>query len=64
MAGNVVGIEIKNSSTVRSHDFKGLETLAEEAGNAFVRGIVLYSGESAVPFSEKLIALPINTLWT
>jgi predicted AAA+ superfamily ATPase len=63
MAGNVVGIEIKNSSTVRSHDFKGLGALAEEAGDAFVRGIVLYSGESAVAFSDKMIALPMSALW-
>ncbi len=64
MAGNIVGIEIKSSSTIRSDDFKGLKVLAEEAQKSFVRGIILYPGTEAVAFEHNMIALPISALWT
>jgi hypothetical protein len=34
-----------------------------EAGRKFHRGVVLYMGETAVPFGDKLYALPVTTLW-
>ncbi len=63
-AGNIIGIEIKSSETVDNHDFKGLNYLKEIMGEKFLRGIVLYPGSLSVPFGDKLIALPIETLWT
>jgi len=63
-AGNVVGIEVKNSQTVIAQDFKGLAHLAEITGNKFIRGIVLYAGSQSIPFGSKLHALPIASLWT
>jgi len=62
-AGNVIGIEVKNSNTVLAQDFKGLKYLAELTGNKFVQGIVLYVGSEHIPFGSKLCALPINSLW-
>ncbi len=62
-AGNLVGIEVKNSSTIGANDFKGLKFLQESAGRKFVQGIVLYTGSQHVPFAAKLSALPINVLW-
>jgi predicted AAA+ superfamily ATPase len=61
--GRVVGIEIKASSTVGTSDFKGLRALAEAAGTRFVRGIVLYSGEHALPFGPNMYAVPISAIW-
>ncbi len=61
--GRVVGLEIKNSDTVWSQDFKGLEYLESMLGKNFVRGIVLYTGNQVVPFGQKLSALPLSTLW-
>ena len=61
--GRVVGIEVKNSETVQSHDFKGLDYLSDVLGPKFVKGIVLYTGKTAVPFGKKLFALPIASLW-
>ena len=40
----VIGIEIKASSTVRTDDFNGLRRLAEKLGDDFLVGLVLYSG--------------------
>lgn len=61
--GRVVGIEMKNTDTLRSHDFKGLSYLQQLLGDKFVRGIVLYTGDAAVPFGKKLWALPYSSLW-
>jgi hypothetical protein len=62
-AGKLVGVEVKARSTVGSDDFKGLRTLAEQVGKRFLRGVVLYAGNEAVPFGSNLHALPISTLW-
>jgi hypothetical protein len=62
-SGQLAGIEVKASATVTGQDFKGLRALAAIAGPRFRHGIVLYTGESAVPFGPHLHALPIATLW-
>jgi predicted AAA+ superfamily ATPase len=62
-AGKVVGIEVKAAASITRHDFGGLERLASAAGNAFVHGILLYSGEQTLAFGEKLKAVPITALW-
>ncbi|HBO45571.1 MAG TPA: hypothetical protein DD670_16905 [Planctomycetaceae bacterium] len=62
-SGQLVGIEVKAGATVDRHDFRGLETLAGAVGKRFVRGVVLYTGETPVPFAERLHALPIHWLW-
>lgn len=62
-AGEIIGIEVKASATMSAQDFKGLHALEEIAGKKFRCGIVLYTGQTAIPFSKNLFALPINTLW-
>lgn len=62
-AGDIVGIEVKASATVRSTDFTGLKRLAAAAGDRFVQGLVLHDHDRAVPFGERLWAAPISTLW-
>ncbi|WP_293909665.1 ATP-binding protein [Deinococcus sp.] len=61
--GQVVGVEVKASATVSERDFKGLRALEEDAGERFYRGVVLYTGDRAVPFGERLMALPVSALW-
>ena len=61
--GRVVGVEVKSSATVVKKDFAGLDTLSEAVGNKFLRGIVLYGGNTIVPFSERMAAMPINSMW-
>ena len=62
-AGRVVGLEIKASTTVRGDDFRGLRGLAEDLGDRFHRGVVLYTGAESIPFGKHLHALPVQTLW-
>lgn len=62
-AGNLVGIEVKNAQTVYPQDFKGLRYLEEKAGDKWIQGVVLYTGQNTIPFGEKLTAVPISALW-
>lgn len=61
--GGLVGIEVKASATVGHGDFRGIDALARDAGEEFVCGIVLYTGESTVPFGDRRYAVPMNALW-
>ena len=61
--GRIVGIEVKSAANVSAGDFAGLEALAQGTGKRFVRGCVLYSGQSAAAFGERLCALPFSALW-
>lgn len=59
----VVGIEVKAASTVRTEDFSGLRRLAEKLGQDFIVGIVLYTGTATLPFGPNLRALPVSAIW-
>lgn len=59
----LLGIEVKATSTVRAEDFRGLRKLQDAIGPRFTAGVVLYDGESSVSFGDHLFALPIRRLW-
>lgn len=59
---SIIGIEVKASATVTAGDFKGLRRLREHCKDAFVSGIVLYDGPSALPFGDGLWAIPLGWL--
>jgi hypothetical protein len=61
--GDVVGIEVKASSTIGPKDFRGLTLLRDALGPKFIRGIMLYTGEYTLPFGDKLWAMPVDALW-
>jgi predicted AAA+ superfamily ATPase len=62
--GAMVGIEVKASATVRSSDFKGIRKLLQSCGDDLKLGVVLYDGETIVPFGDRLFAAPISCLWS
>lgn len=61
--GDIIGIEIKAGRAVGSNDLKGLNFLAELAGNDFKLGIVLYGGGQVEQLGGNLWAIPISALW-
>jgi predicted AAA+ superfamily ATPase len=61
--GQVVGIEVKASSTVRPDDFRGLRHLADRLGDDFVAGVVLHTGAQTIPFGDRMRAMPLGALW-
>lgn len=62
--GKIIGIEVKASSHVGPADAKGLLYLKEHAQKKWHRGIILYTGNSIIPVSDTIIALPISALWS
>lgn len=62
-SGEVVAIEVKAAETVRAEDFRGIQHLARRIDNRLVAGIVLYAGRQALPFGDRLRALPMSVLW-
>lgn len=63
-SGRIVGIEVKATASVSADHFKGLRALADAAGERFVCGLVLYTGDQAVAFARNLFAAPLSSLWT
>ncbi len=61
--GRLFGVEVKASSSVSADDFRHLKALQMVTGEKFVGGAVFYTGAHTLPFGEKLIALPIASLW-
>jgi hypothetical protein len=49
-------------SSVKARDFRGLRKLAAACGDMFRIGVVLYDGESMVPFGNRMFAAPISSM--
>jgi hypothetical protein len=45
-------------------DFRGLTRMRDALGERFKAGAVLYTGENTVVFGDRLIAIPLQGLWT
>lgn len=61
--GRIVAVEVKASATTNSSDFHHLAFVRDKLGDDFAAGLVLYSGDRSLPFGDRLMALPISTLW-
>jgi predicted AAA+ superfamily ATPase len=62
-SGDVVGIEVKAASAVQESDFRRLHALADLLGTRLVRGLLFYTGDTLLPFGERMYAVPIAALW-
>jgi predicted AAA+ superfamily ATPase len=62
-AGQVVGVEIKSSATVKDSDLRGLRKLAGLARADFKMGVLLYDGDETLPLGNNIWAAPLSTLW-
>lgn len=59
----IAGLEVKTGASVRSEDFRGLRRLATHCGGRLTAGVVLYDGERALGFGDRLFAVPIRSIW-
>jgi hypothetical protein len=55
---------VKSAASVTGDDLRGLDALAEAAGPAFARSIVLYTGSERIAFVSDRHVLPVDALWT
>ena len=64
-SGDIIGVEIKASASVRAEDFKPLVKLAEFSGNKLKQGVMFYTGKDVLPYKYEdwtFHALPIGLL--
>lgn len=61
--GRVIGVEVKAESAPTRHSARHLRWLRDELGERFIAGLVLHTGPRPFALDERLLALPICTLW-
>ena len=61
--GQLVGVEVKASATVKERNLSGLKKLASLAGDQFTAAVLLYDGDETLPLGSNIWAAPISTLW-
>jgi predicted AAA+ superfamily ATPase len=62
--GGVIAFEVKAAGRVPGEDMRHLRKLRDAAGDAFVAGVALYTGERSYRFDDRLWVLPIDRVWT
>lgn len=60
----VWGVEVKRAASVRASDAAGLARLADQAGQQFRGGMLIYTGRHCLRLQVPgCFAVPIGTLW-
>lgn len=59
----VVAIEVKLANSVTPKDFSGIQSLEDDIGEHFHRGVVLYMGDTVISFGKNKYAIPLSYLW-
>jgi hypothetical protein len=62
-AGQLVGVEVKASATVKDRDLHGLRKFASLSGDQFTADVLLYDGDETMPLGSNVWAAPLSTLW-
>lgn len=59
------GVEIKKAASVQAKDARGLARLAEQAGDSWQGGMLLYTGTNTLPLADipNAFAVPMDRLW-
>ncbi len=62
--GSVTAFEVKANARVQNRDARGLRSLRNARADTFNAGFVLHTGESTFHLEDRIIAAPIEILWT
>lgn len=65
MSGDIVALEIKSGSTIKTNHFKGLIALAKTMNKKNFKGIILYGGDQILPYKVdeyQFWAIPLKIL--
>jgi predicted AAA+ superfamily ATPase len=62
-ANGVVAIEIKATASPKAADGRHLVWMRDQLGDRFLAGAVLHTGPRPFQLAERVLALPICTLW-
>ena len=61
--GRLIAVEVKAGATVRPADAKHLRWLQDLVGDRFELGLILYAGQQPLAISNRILALPLSSLW-
>lgn len=61
--GKILAFEFKASSAPSAHDARHLLWLQGLVGDQFVAGAVMHTGPDVFRMSDRILALPIGTIW-
>ena len=59
----MIAVEVKATAAPSAADARHLEWFAERIGSAFAAGIVLHTGPRVFRLAERMVAVPIASLW-
>ena len=59
----VAGIKVKATATPRLRDARHLAYLRDRLGSRFTLGVLLHTGSRRVVLGDRLVAVPVSTLW-
>ena len=62
--GSIVGIEVKAGARIHARDRRSLQKLRDVVGKRFTVGVVLHAGAHSIRYDDRIIAVPIDRLWT
>ncbi len=62
--GRVFGFEVKAGRSVNPRHYRNLAWMRDAIGAEFALGIVLYTGDVCYRLADRIVALPISTLWS
>ena len=61
--GTVIGIEVKAAAAPTARDARHLTWLRERLGDGFAAGVVLHTGPRVFRLGDRIMAVPICSLW-
>ncbi len=61
--GRLIGLEIKADAAPTADSARHLATLRDRYPEAFLAGVVLHTGPRVYRLGDRLLAVPISTLW-
>jgi predicted AAA+ superfamily ATPase len=62
--GKITGIEVKLDGTINGKDIANMIAMKETAGNRFVKGIIIYTGNELTQVGRNIWAVPVNYMYT
>ncbi|MBV6493627.1 MAG: hypothetical protein LDLANPLL_01650 [Turneriella sp.] len=63
IAGELIGIEVKSTISLRESDLRNLKKWSSLAGKKYKMGILFYSGDETLPLGNNIWCVPFSSLW-
>ena len=59
----IAAVEVKATATPRPQDARHLAFLRDRVGDRFAIGVVLHTGSQHIALGDRLVAMPVSSLW-